>query len=381
MARRRATRARGGASVLRWRLIGASALAIVGGAPTLAWAAPAPASEHPGSTGPRGERAVVDLPVTFKVRNVNRSELRCPTNGAEVRLVGRVVGPRAKLANPGRGATATLYLHEFSFGKWMWHFPDPEYDFVTNLAKRGHISVIVDRLGYDESPRPHGNGICLGGDADMAHQMVAQLRGGSYDLEGLAPRRFERVVLAGHSGGAMAAQVEAYSFGGIDGLINMAHVDQGFTPSGLAFGAVQASICALGGQPSEPGRARGYAYFAQLDAEWRYAFMHNAEPRITAAATPMRNRDPCGDVYSFAPGHFADHEHLSEVTVPTLLLYPLDDTNYIHPLAGRLQRGLFTGSSDVTLRFLEGAHAMPLQRSATQLQATVSRWLTERGFR
>lgn len=323
---------------------------------------------------------VVDLPVSFEVRNVNRSELSCRTNGAEVRLAGRIVGPEEVLAAPDRPTNVTLYLHEFSFGKWMWHFPDPEYDFVTKLAEKGHVSVIVDRLGYDESPRPPGQGICLGGDADMAHQMVSQLRSGSYELGGLQARSFDRVVLAGHSGGGMVAQVAAYSFGGIDGLMNFAHVDQGFTPSGLTFGVVQGAICGLGGQPSEPGRARGYAYFAQLDAEWRYAFMHNADPRITAAATPLRNRDPCGDVFSFVNGHFVDYQHVPEITVPTLLLYPLNDTNYDQPSAGYAQRRLFRGSSDVTLEFFPGAHAMPLQRSAPQLQDRVSAWLTARGL-
>jgi len=241
--------------------------------------------------------------------------------------------------------------------------------------------VIVDRLGYDESPRPDGNGICLGGDADMAHQMVSQLRRGSYESTRLAPRSFDRIVLAGHSGGAMVAQVESYSFGGIDGLMNFSHVDQGFTATGLTFGVVQGTICGAGGQRSEPGQPRGYAYFAQLDAEWRYAFMHNAEPRIAAAATLMRNRDPCGNVFSFVPGHLVDYQHLRDVTVPTLLLYPLDDTNYSHPWAGRQQQRLFTGTSDVTLRFFGGAHAMPLQRSAPELQAAVSEWLTTRGFK
>src|SRR5918999_4569327 len=125
---------------------------------------------------PAANAAVVDLPVTFEVQNVNRSKLSCRTNGDEVKLVGRVVGPEDVLAAPDRPAAVTLYLHEFSFGKWMWHFPDPEYDFVTKLAEQGHVSVIVDRLGYDQSPRPRGQEICLGGDADMAHQMVSQLR-------------------------------------------------------------------------------------------------------------------------------------------------------------------------------------------------------------
>jgi hypothetical protein len=178
----------------------------------------------------------------------------------------------------------------------------------------------------------------------------------------------------------MIAQVAAYSFRNIDGLMIFSHTDQGFTLSGLTHGIVQGLVCALGGQPSDPGRPRGYAYFGQTDAQWRQAFMHVAEPRITAAATPLRNRDPCGDVLSFVAGHPVDARRVPEIAVPAYLLYPLNDTNYSQPAAGQAQRRLYRGSGDVTLEFFPGAHALPLQRSAPQVQRRVSDWLTSRGL-
>src|SRR5206468_4198806 len=97
--------------------------------------------------------------------------------------------------------------------------------YATLEARAGHVSVLVDRVGYGESSHPNGFATCLGADADEEHQMVLQLRAGSYKLAGARARPFQHVVVAGHSGGAMDSEIEAYSFGGIDGLIIFAHAD------------------------------------------------------------------------------------------------------------------------------------------------------------
>jgi pimeloyl-ACP methyl ester carboxylesterase len=323
---------------------------------------------------------IVDQRVEFEVRNVNRSKLPCGASGAGVTIAGSLVGPSEALADRGRPANVTLYLHEFSFGEWLWHFPDPAYDYATHQARAGHVSVVVDRLGYDNSTRPRGFDTCLGADADIAHQIVSQLRTGSYRTEGLRPRAFERVVLAGHSGGGMSAQIEAYSFGDIDGLMLFSHADQGFSAYGISEGLRQGVTCALGGEPTEPGGPGGYAYFGATPTAWTRNFFHDAEPRVVDAALPLRNRDPCGNVASFATGALVDVLRIREITVPALLLFASDDSLYDQPAAGRNQARLFTGSSDVTLEFFGGGHALPLQRSAPELRVTVSDWLTRRGL-
>ena len=62
-----------------------------------------------------------------------------------------------------------LYLHGLGFGEWMWHFTaNPAYDYAALQAKAGHVSVTIDRLGYDASGRPAGKQSCLAGQASIA---------------------------------------------------------------------------------------------------------------------------------------------------------------------------------------------------------------------
>jgi alpha-beta hydrolase superfamily lysophospholipase len=69
------------------------------------------------------------------------------------------------------------------------------------------------------------------------------------------------------------------------------------------------------------------------------------------------------------------------IAVPVLLLYGTADPAYQQPQAGQDQRNLFSGSKDVTLRFLAGqAHALTLERAAPDVQSTAADWLARRGF-
>src|SRR5688500_15966813 len=152
---------------------------------------------------PPAAAAEVDVettPVTFEVDNINRSGFPCRSDGARYKVAGRIVGP-ANL--PREKRVATLYLHEYSFGGFYWNFQAvPGYDYATALARAGHASVVIDRLGYDASDHPEGLQMCLGAHADIARQIVDQLKAGG----------FERVLLAGHSVGAVAAELAATSF-------------------------------------------------------------------------------------------------------------------------------------------------------------------------
>jgi pimeloyl-ACP methyl ester carboxylesterase len=188
-------------------------------------------------------------------------------------------------------------------------------------------------------------------------------------------------VVAGHSGGALDSEVEAYSFGGIDGLIIFAQADQDPTWLGVQEGLREGLVCAGGGQPSDTGGAPGYAYFGQTAADWERDYFHDADPRVAAAAAALRHRDPCGDVGSFVGGLIADHMFDNRITVPVLLLYGLDDALFAQPAAGEAERSLFSRSRGVTLSFVPGAgHALTLQRSAPAVRERVSSWLDGLGL-
>src|SRR4029453_3542073 len=113
---------------------------------------------------------VVKRPVTFEVSNVNRSILPCASDGAAYEVKGHLIGPASEV---GPGATsarlaATLYLHDFSSGEFFWSFGAvPRYDYAAALARAGHVSVVVDRLGYGASGHPEGDQTCLGAQADV----------------------------------------------------------------------------------------------------------------------------------------------------------------------------------------------------------------------
>jgi pimeloyl-ACP methyl ester carboxylesterase len=150
---------------------------------------------------------------------------------------------------------------------------------------------------------------------------------------------------------------------------------------GAQEGLVEGLVCATGGQPSSDGGPGGYAYFGQTPADWQRDYFADAEPRIVTLATPLRHRDPCGDVGSFVQGMVVNHFYDGRIKVPVLLLYGLGDALFNQPLAGYDQRRLFTGSRDVTLAFFPRAgHALLLQRTAPDVRARVSGWLDARGL-
>ncbi|MDX6412557.1 MAG: hypothetical protein QOE91_2073 [Gaiellaceae bacterium] len=321
---------------------------------------------------------LVDVPVKFQVMNVNRSKLACSSDGGRYTVAGHLSAPRRALAG---GAPVALYLHEFSFGQWFWRFQVSGYDYAKALARAGHASVVVDRLGYDESSHPPGDAVCLGSQADVAHQIVSALRSGSYTTAEVPPVRFARVALGAHSVGGVVAEVEAYSFRDVDALVLLAQADQDFTPEVLSVSFQAGLRCGMGGEPADPGGAPGYAYFSDSPEGFRHFSFHTAEQRVADAATAMRNRDPCGDVQSLAAAVAMNQANAPSIAVPVLLLYGTADPAYQQPQAGQDQRNLFSGSKDVTLRFLAGqAHALTLERAAPDVQSAAADWLARRGF-
>ena len=161
----------------------------------------------PAVASARGPK-VASRAVTFTVQNTDRSKLACTTDGASYQIAGHLTGPQSALAAASRRRkpAATLYLHGLGFGEWFWNFAAvPGYNYAVAQAKAGHVSVTIDRLGYGASGHPDGNKICIGGQADVAHQVVQALRKGTYSVASGKVVRFKRIALAGHSAGSEIA--------------------------------------------------------------------------------------------------------------------------------------------------------------------------------
>jgi len=342
-------------------------------------AVPAAASTATAATRTRAATpaaGVVETPVSFQVRNVNRSKVPCHADGKTYTVSGHLVAPAGSVGGGSSPKAVTLYLHGLGFGQFFWNFkPVPGYDYAAAQARAGLVSVVVDRLGYDLSGKPYGKDICIGSRADIAHQMVLALRSGHYQLDS-APKapRFATVALAGHSVGGLIAQVESYSFGDIDGLIVVAYSDVVASPLAKRLLAQQAKKCAAGGERVDGYGPGGYAPFAPKPVAPRALFA-DVDPTVLKAALPRLNIDPCGDNASFLPAVKADLANLRRVHVPVLIVTGGADALFPPP-AARRQAALFTGSPTVTKRTIAGAgHAITLQRSHGVFERIVANWL------
>src|SRR6185437_10767633 len=177
----------------------------------------------------------VEIPVSFQVKNTNSSQSPCTSgvpDGAMYTIRGHISGPQAALAS-GRSDLITVYLFGYEAGEWNWHLKGvPGYDYAAEVARSGHVSLTLDELGYGASGHPaNGNETCQGGEADTIHQVIQKLRKGEYTLPDSPTIKFSKVVLAGHDVGGEVAEIEAYSYFDMDGLILVTFAEQGFTPT------------------------------------------------------------------------------------------------------------------------------------------------------
>jgi hypothetical protein len=330
---------------------------------------------------------VVDVPVALRVANTNTSGVPCPTDGAAYRVRGRLIAPASAL--DGRGAHAvSLYLHGFNNGGFMWRPPGaPQLDTPGRLAKLGHAAIVIDKLGYDRSDHPAGTGMCLGSSADAAHQIVGKLRSGDYSVSGRRPTRFSKVVLNGHDSGATVADIEAYSYADIDGLIHFNWADQGFTNDAITGFAALMSTCARGGDRAEQGPpARddpaggpsGYAFFLD-DAKVR-SEQRNTDPRVVNRLMRMWNRNPCGEFAQTPEAVNINTQRLPEIDVP--ILYGYGELEFLWTQEGLAEQAdLYSGSPDLTSVVMRRAGHFPMfSRVANKFQSTVAEWLRSRRF-
>jgi pimeloyl-ACP methyl ester carboxylesterase len=331
------------------------------------------------SANPTVDGGVVERQVVFDVTDANTSGVPCTSDGSPYQVHGTLVAP----ASAGtRAAPITVYLHGFNVAGWMWNFKAVDgYDYAAAMARRGHVSLVLDRLGYLPSGQPGGTQTCFGAEAAILHQIVQRLRTGSYAIQGAAPKPFPRVVTAGQDVGGVVAEVEAYSYKDIDGLALLGWADQGFTSDVvLRWSSEVVSLCASGGRPAQEGGPGGYFQFIQSDEEIRTKAFPYAEPAVVDAIMRMKVKNPCGDFQSINAALTVDMARLHEVDVPVLNLYP-DHDLVITPQGYRLQGLNFAPNDDVTTIGIQGGHFPMLERLPSRVfQADVSEWLHKKGF-
>src|SRR3954453_2679204 len=317
------------------------------------------------------DQSVVELPVSFTVRNTNTSADPCLSDGATYTIKGHVTAPRGSLA-AGHANTITFYLYGYDGGEWNWALKAvPGYDYPAEMAALGHISLTVDELGYGASGQPQdGNLTCEGAEADITHQIVGQLRSGAYALGTGKGIRFSKVVLAGHDIGGQVAEIEAYSYADIDGLILVTYADQGQTPYIIERATVAANDWCT-------ASSTGYVHYVSSE-EWRTLLFYDADPRVIDATDALRNANPCGIIRSTPPAVPIDKALDAQIKVPVLVAFGDKDT-LVWTREGQKQQQNNYGSKDKSTAFIPNAgHFIMFEKTAKQFRSAVSNWLNSR---
>ncbi|MEV7284497.1 alpha/beta hydrolase [Streptomyces sp. NPDC093252] len=332
----------------------------------------------------RMERAgIVDVPVSFEVVNRNRSGLACNTDGKTYTVRGHLTLPAALATASTALPPVTVYQHGLQSGEWYWRVDVPGYHHAEEMARRGHASLTVDRLGHGASDRPDGRQLCLGGEADITQQIAGQLRDGTYATEGGdTVRRFGEVVLAGHDRGAQIAQIAAYSFpDDFDGLILSGWADSGLTDEDDARFFAALTSCMQGGVPSvDAADAPGYVHLDVGERDFvRGNFRRTGtDPRVLATAVGLQNRLPCGVLVSQLEGVLVDTRRVGEIEVPVALVEGERDVR-VRGAAEHRER--FTSAPDTALHTVPGAgHFLGLEPGARGTQDFLAGWLDAKGL-
>lgn len=327
------------------------------------------------------KRPIADVPIQFTVQNLNRSTVQtCPVDEQTYTVRGHLIGQRRALKSAD---AVTLYNHGHSFGEFLWRYRGvPGYDHVKKMAKRGHVSVTYDRLGYESSDKPQGDTSCYASEADVTDQIIDQLRAGSYTVARRESAAFERVALVGHSQAAIINEGVAHTFKSPDALVHISFSGANGSPGLLTkFGRnIVDCTAADTTADSDPANPDGYAFRGVGEEEFSETNFFNADERVLADVLPRQNPDPCGfpqTVFEWtANNRIAD----PSIEIPVLVMFGDHDPNFA-PGAPQLAFEDFRGSSDRTLEIIpESGHTMMLERTAPQFRAILSGWLRERGY-
>ncbi|WP_220203570.1 alpha/beta hydrolase [Reticulibacter mediterranei] len=117
---------------------------------------------------------------------------------------------------PIEGKTVQVLVHGSTYDHTYWDFPSltETNSYVRRITSAGYAVLSLDRIGTGLSDHPPALQVTLLSNAYVLHQIIQQLRNGSFQGES-----FSKIILVGHSFGSTIAITEASSYGDADGII------------------------------------------------------------------------------------------------------------------------------------------------------------------
>lgn len=172
----------------------------------------------------------------------------CTEQRFPVTIAGLEQTMAATLCVPPGGTPAVQVLVPGGFyNRGYWDIPvAPEkHSFRRAMNHAGYATLAVDRLGTGASSVPPSGVLTALTQADAVHQVVGALR-----------KRFETVILGGHSLGSAIAIIEAATYHDVDGVLVTA---MGHNPDPLGLAPIATTFVpaaldpAFAARPLDPG--------------------------------------------------------------------------------------------------------------------------------
>jgi pimeloyl-ACP methyl ester carboxylesterase len=275
------------------------------------------------------------------------------TNPAENGATHQIVGDRFDTfcSSP----TAVLLMHGLSYTRETWDFPG--YSYARTLAEAGYAVFTIDRLGYGESKLTNGYNVTHEAYADMAHQIVGQLR----------KMGFAHVVLGGHSAGAGTTELEAGLYGDVDAIMPMGWHHRPSNQLGQDF---------FTGDYLRAAQS-SYEYFLGTPAHRAEMFYPpTADPAVVEADTAAAVDTPSGEIFSI--GKQPSRLVVGNIKVPVFLQFGENDKLFELEYA-QMHAQEFRSSPSVTVDVVKDAgHTFMLTRNGILGAQKMADWLKSR---
>lgn len=276
----------------------------------------------------------------------------------------------------GGTTTVQLLLHGGIYDRWYWTARGdrngPSY--VEAMNEAGYATFAVDRLGAGESSHPHSSMFAADTQELVAHQLVQQLRGG-----GLAGRRFDRVIVVGHSLGSTIARMLAITYPeDVDGLVL---TGESSTPNWAAQQALDTEFRPANIDPRLAERNLDDGYITLAPGRKADLLYHRPTADPAVVAEDEANPEPY--VFVYAPG-WGDTALNKQIDVPVLyvignrdpLLCGTDATDCTGARALQAQQAEWfsTAARLQTILVTDTGHCLNLHRTAPTWYPQVVRW-------
>lgn len=216
--------------------------------------------------------------------------------------------------------TVLLLTHGITYGTWYWDFPyKPEvYSIVNHLNKAGYATLAIDRLGHGRSAHPPSVLTLMGGQANIAEQLISKLKAGKvFDI------KFNHVGTVGHSYGSGISHLNAATYNQSDAVFLT-----GWGHRLTADSLVQLVAPGLGSQPaaldprvsSEPW-SLDPGYLMPLPGSRGQTALHhpsNTEKAVVELDDKLANSVTLPELATFAPPEYTGAS--KAIKVPTFIL-------------------------------------------------------------